>query len=50
MSLTDLMATELIAPEIGVRVNSIAPGLFPSESKSASLSLSLSPLFVGFAR
>ncbi|GAA6008778.1 SDR family NAD(P)-dependent oxidoreductase [Rhodotorula paludigena] len=31
ISLTNLMATEFKAPEIGIRVNSIAPGVFPSE-------------------
>ncbi|GAA5820465.1 hypothetical protein JCM11251_005636 [Rhodosporidiobolus azoricus] len=31
VSLTNMMATEFKDPAIGIRVNSIAPGLFPSE-------------------
>ncbi|ORY76567.1 hypothetical protein BCR35DRAFT_267398, partial [Leucosporidium creatinivorum] len=31
VSLTNMMATELADPSIGIRVNSIAPGVFPSE-------------------
>ncbi|GAA5878905.1 hypothetical protein JCM8547_007549 [Rhodosporidiobolus lusitaniae] len=31
VSLTDMMATEFADPAIDIRVNSIAPGLFPSE-------------------
>lgn len=33
ISLTNMMATELAHPSIGVRVNSIAPAVFPTESE-----------------